>query len=362
MDEQLLPDLLRLRGSVVAASDEFFAAKENLIKPTAPIFVPDTYGAKGQVYDGWETRRRRGPGGTLPERSARDWVIVRLGVPGVVHSIVVDTSFFIGNYPQACSADACSVSGYPSFAEIAADTEATTWQEIVPRVLVTGDARHTFSVNAGRRFTHIRLNIFPDGGVARLHVHGEVVPDPALLEGLTFDLAALENGADLAASSDQNSFSAPRNLISPGLSRVMGEGWETRRRRRPGHEWLVIRLAGRGVIDLAEIDTSWYRGNQPDTASLQTLDAAPGASISHYSAWRDLLPPVPLLPDTPHRFRVTGSPATHVRLNIFPDGGVARLRLYGSLTDDGLAAVRRRWEETALYRRVASPETGGAER
>ena len=285
MDDQLLPDLLRLRGSVVAASDEFFAAKENLIKPTAPVFVPDTYGAKGQVYDGWETRRRRGPGGTLPERTARDWVIVRLGVPGVVRSIVVDTTFFTGNYPQACSADACSASGYPSFAEIAGDPEAADWKEIVPRVLVTGDARHAFKVNAERRFTHVRLNIFPDGGVARLHVHGEVVPDPALFEGLTFDLA--------------------------------------------------------------EIDTSWYRGNQPDTASLQALDATTGASLSDRSAWRDLLPPVRLLPDTPHRFRVTAAPATHVRLNIFPDGGVARLRLYGSLTEDGLAAMRRRWEETA---------------
>jgi len=150
----------------------------------------------------------------------------------------------------------------------------------------------------------------------------------------------------VVATNDQNFYAPPRNVISPGLSRVMHEGWETRRRRRPGHEWLVIRLAGQGVIDLAEIDTAWFRGNQPDLASLQTLDAAVGASPSDESAWRDLLPPVRLLPDTPHRFRVTSAPATHVRLNIFPDGGVARLRLYGSLTDDGLAAMRRRWEET----------------
>ena len=350
MDEQLLPDLLRLRGSVVAASDEFFAAKENLIKPDAPVFVPNTYGAKGQVYDGWETRRRRGPGGTLPARTARDWVIVRLGVPGVVRSIVVDTAFFTGNYPQACSADACSAIGYPTFEELAPDPGASTapdaWQEIVPRGLLTGDARHAFKVNSGRRCTHVRLNIFPDGGVARLHVHGEVVPDPAMLEGLTFDLAALENGADVAGRSDQY-YSSPRNLISPGLSRVMGEGWETRRRRKAGYEWLVIRLAGHGVIKLAEIDTSWYRGNQPDTASLQTLDASTGASLTDKSAWRELLPRVRLLPDTPHRFRVDGAPATHVRLNIFPDGGVARLRLYGALTDQGLAAAKRRWAKTA---------------
>jgi allantoicase len=348
MDEQLLPDLLRLRGSVVAASDEFFAAKENLIKPHPPVFVPETYDAKGQVYDGWETRRRRGPGGTLPDRAVRDWVIVRLGVPGVVRSIVVDTAFFTVNYPQACSADACSVSGYPSLEELTAGPVPGRWREIVPRALLTGDARHAFKVNSDRRSTHVRLNIFPDGGVARLHVHGEVVPDPALLEGLTVDLAALENGADIAARSDRF-YSSPRNVISPGLSRVMGEGWETRRRRKPGYEWLVVRLAGRGVIRLAEIDTSWFRGNQPDSAALQTIDAADPApgSLADEHAWRDLLPPVKLLPDTPHRFRVDGEPATHVRLNVFPDGGVARLRLYGSLTDDGLAAVRRRWEETA---------------
>src|SRR5580658_6907422 len=345
MNQQLLPDLLGLRGSVVAASDEFFAAKENLIKPDAPTFVPSTYGARGQVYDGWETRRRRGPGGTLPERTARDWVIVRLGVPGIVRSIVVDTAFFTGTYPQACSADACSVSGYPSAEELT----ASAWQEIVPRGLLTGDARHAFTVSCGRRFTHVRLNIFPDGGVARLHVHGEVVPDPAMLAGLTFDLAALENGADIADRSDQY-YSAPRNVISPGLSRVMGEGWETRRRRKPGHEWLVVRLAGRGVIDLAEIDTSRYRGNQPEAASLQVMDAGgdvTSAALAAGSGWRDLLPKVRLLPDTPHRLRVRGAPVTHVRLNIFPDGGVARLRLYGSLTEDGLAAVRRRWEATA---------------
>ena len=346
MDEQQLPDLLRLRGSVVTASDEFFAAKENLIRPDAPVFVPDTYDAKGQVYDGWETRRRRGPDGTLPERGARDWVIVRLGVPGVVRSIVVDTAFFTGNYPQACSADACSASGYPSPEELTADPGL--WREIVPRALVTGDARHAFKVSAGRRYTHVRLNIFPDGGVARLHVQGEVVPDPALLEGLTVDLAALENGADIAARSDQF-YSSPRHVISPGLSRVMGEGWETRRRRKPGYEWLVVRLAGRGVIHLAEIDTSWYRGNQPDSASLQIMDVDPaaGGSLADEHAWRDLLPRVRLLPDTPHRFRVDGGPATHVRLNIFPDGGVARLRLYGSLAEDGLAAIRRHWDETA---------------
>jgi allantoicase len=348
MDEQLLPDLLQLRGSVVAASDEFFAAKENLITPGAPTFAPHTFDVKGQVYDGWETRRRRGPGGSLPDPSVHDWVIVRLGAPGVIRSVMVDTAFFTGNYPQACSADACSAAGYASAEELTAGPGPGGWQEVVPRGLLTGDSRHAFSVSSGRRFSHVRLNIFPDGGVARLRVHGEVVPDPALVEGITVDLAALENGADIAACSDQF-YSSPRNAISPGLSRVMGEGWETRRRRGRGHEWLVVRLAGRGVIDLAEIDTSRYRGNQPEAASLQVMDV--GAEVTSgvleaEGGWHDLLPNVRLQPDTPHRFRLHGTPATHVRLNIFPDGGVARLRLYGSLTEDGLAAIRHRWEET----------------
>jgi allantoicase len=334
MDEHLHPDLLRLRGSVVAASDEFFAAKENLIKATAPTFLPHRFGAKGQVYDGWETQRRRGPGGALPDATARDWVIVRLGVPGVVRSLVVDTAFFTGNYPQACSADACSAAGYLS----AEDLASAEWEEILARSPLSGDSRHVFGVSARRRLTHLRLNIFPDGGVARLHVHGEAVADPSLLEGITVDLAALENGADVVACSDEF-YSSPRNAISPGLARVIGEGWETRRRRVPGHEWLVVRLAGQGCVNLAEIDTSGYRGNAPGAASLQEADGADGP-------WRDLLPRVELIPDTPHRFRVPGVPATHVRLNIFPDGGVARLRLYGSLTGDGLAAARHRWDET----------------
>ena len=349
MDEQLLPDLLQLRGSVVSASDEFFAAKENLITAAAPTFAPHTFDVKGQIYDGWETRRRRGPGGALPDHSVRDWVIARLGAPGVIRSVVVDTAFFTGNYPQGCSVDACTVTGYPPAEELDAGPGDGGWQEIVPRGLLTGDSRHFFAVSSWRRFTHVRLNIFPDGGVARLRVYGEVVPDPLLLAGITVDLAALENGGDIVACSDQF-YSSPRNAISPGLSRVMGEGWETRRRRDPGHEWLVVRLAGRGVIDLAEIDTSRYRGNQPEAASLQVMDAAADVTsdaLSDDSGWRDLLPKVRLLPDTPHRFRVDGTPATHVRLNIFPDGGVARLRLHGSLTDDGLAAVKRRWEETS---------------
>jgi len=342
-----LPDLASraLRGSVVAASDEFFAEKENLITPSPPSFTPHSYGHKGQVYDGWETRRRRGPGGALPPDGEHDWVIVRLGAPGVVHAVVVDTAFFTGNYPQSCSVEGCWAGGYR---DVVRDPPAE-WVPLVGRSPLTGDSRHVFEVRpaaSGRRFSHVRLRIYPDGGVARLRVHGVVACDPSLLEGLTFDLAALQTGADVVACSDRF-YSSPRNVISPGLARVMGEGWETRRRREPGNEWLVVRLAGSAVVSLAEIDTSGYIGNAPGSASLTGIDGSVWP-LSDQSAWFPLLPTTPLLPDTPHRFRLADSrPVTHVRLDVFPDGGIARLRLHGSLTSAGLEDVRRRWAATA---------------
>jgi len=342
-DSLALPDLASraLRGSVVAAGDEFFAEKENLISPEPPAFTPRTFGHKGQVYDGWETRRRRDPSGGLPAEDVFDWVIVRLGASGVVRAVVVDTAFFTGNYPASCSVDGACVAGYP------AALDSVSWVPLVARSPLSGDSRHVFPVASQRRFTHVRLVIYPDGGVARLRVHGEVVCDPSLVSGLTIDLAALENSGDVVACSDRF-YSAPRNVISPGLARVMGDGWETRRRRTPGNEWLVVRLTGSSVVSLAEIDTSGYIGNAPGAASLLGCDAASSGSLPEQRAWFPLLPRTSLLPDTPHRFRLASSrPVTHVRLDVFPDGGIARLRLHGSLTSSGLAEVRRRWDATA---------------
>jgi allantoicase len=372
-DPLALPDLAArsLRGSVIAASDEFFAEKENLINPGAPAFSPHTFGHKGQVYDGWETRRRRGSGRSLPADGEHDWVIVRLGAPGVVHAVVVDTAYFTGNFPQACSVEACWADGYPDPTAL----DSARWVEIVQRSPLKGDTPHVFEIppQARHRYSHVRLRIYPDGGVARLRVHGVVVPDPALLEGMTFDLAALENGGDVVACSDRF-YSSPRNAISPGLSRVMGEGWETRRRRSAGNEWLAVGFAGQAVVSLVEVDTSGYIGNAPGMAEVRgslfgggAPGGAPGAAAGGApsesadgptgetvtpddpSSWHPLLERTPLLPDTPHRFLVgPAAPCDLVRLDVFPDGGVARLRLYGTLTPEGLAQVRRRWAETAL--------------
>lgn len=307
-----LPDLaLRtLGGSVVAASDESFAEKESLIRPGRPGFQSETFGSKGQVYDGWETRRRREPG--------HDWAIVRLGLPGVIHGVVIDTAWFKGNYPPYASVEAAAVAGHPSPAEL----QAAEWTQIVPRTALRGDAEHHVEVGDPGRYTHVRLNMYPDGGIARLRVHGEVRPDLSVYDGLGLDLAALQNGGLVTACSNEF-YSSPNNVIAPGLARHQAEGWETARRRDEGNDWLVIRLAGRGVVRLAEIDTTNLLFNAPGAVSLTGLDGEREV---------ELLPRTRLQPDTAHRFRLGhAAPVTHVRVDIHPDGGLARVRLHGHL-------------------------------
>jgi allantoicase len=321
-----------LGGTVVATNDEFFAAADNLLVPAPPTFTPQTFGPKGQVYDGWETRRRREPGS--------DHAIVRLGAAGVVHVVVVDTAFFTGNYPPSAAVDGCALDGYPAAAELA----AAAWFPLVPRSPLAGDTRNVFPVNVPYRCTHVRLTIFPDGGVARLRVHGEVVPDPALLPDV-FDLAAAEYGGRVVACSDMF-YGAPQNLLAPGLARVMGEGWETARRRDDGNDWVLVRLAVPGTVDFADLDTSHFKGNAPARARLRGADARKG-DLADPDLWFDLLPETPLRPDTRHRFRTPATvSATHVRLDIHPDGGMARLRLTGHPDAESLEALTDRLAAT----------------
>jgi allantoicase len=326
----------RLGGSVVFANDEFFAEKENLIKPESPVFAPGDFGHKGKVYDGWETRRRREPG--------RDHAIVRLGCPGIVHGVIVDTAFFRGNYPPEISVEGVCVAGYCSPDELS----GLDWQPLVPRSPAAGDTANLYPVEDGRRWTHVRLTIYPDGGVARLRVHGEVVPDPAFLSG-TIDLAAIENGARVTGCSDAF-YSMPSNLLMPGLPRVMSDGWENARRRGPGNDYVQVRLAGAGVIRRAEIDTSYFVGNAPGWIVLSAAGDAEAADEPDPGgpAWRELLPRTPVQPDTRHRFAIGGTgEAAAVRLDVIPDGGLARLRVYGELTEAALAALAERWQSTA---------------
>ncbi|TIC89137.1 allantoicase [Nocardioides sp. GY 10113] len=318
-DFRNLPDLAAraLGGAVVHANDELFAEKENLIKP-GPAQRSDDFGHKGKVYDGWETRRRRTPGS--------DHAIVRLAVPGRVHGVVVDTAYFAGNYPPYVSVEGAVVDGYP-------DPEAIVgWFPLLEKVAVKGDCENAFGLSdeaAGRRITHVRLTIYPDGGVARFRVHGVAEPDPALLTG-TIDLAALENGGVVTGCSDAFYGSATQ-LLLPGRARSMGDGWENARRRDDGNDFVEVRLAGRGVVRRLELDTSYFVGNAPGWASV--TGRGPDGDV-------DLLPRTRLQPDTRHVFVVEGTagaatPVESVRLDVFPDGGMARLRVWGELVAAG---------------------------
>jgi allantoicase len=322
-----LPDLAgrRVGGNVAGASDELFAEKENLIKPEPPSFAAATFGHKGQIYDGWETRRRRSPG--------HDWAMVRLGLPGTVSGVVVDTAFFTGNYPPEISVEGCGVEGYPGPDELA----AADWLPLVERSPVAGDELNEFEVSADWRVTHVRLRIYPDGGVARLRVHGSPVPDPRLLRGGLMDIAALANGAQVTGCSNMF-YSSPANLISPGQARNMGEGWETARRRDDANDWVEIKLAAPGLIRLAELDTSHFIGNAPGWARLTGRRPGPGEPATA------LLPRTRLQPDTPHWFRLEGgTEVTGVRLDVYPDGGMARLRLPAELTAAARDRLGLRW-------------------
>ncbi len=321
-----LPDLAldEVGGAALSCNDEFFAEKENLLKPHAAEWKDHVYTDRGKWMDGWETRRRREPG--------YDWCVVRLGMPGVIHGVVIDTAWFRGNYPAEASLEGCELDDPLDLRALA----TATWTELLPKSALAGDSKNRFAIAHRGRITHLRLNIFPDGGVARLRVHGVVTPRPAQLAG-TIDLAALENGGWVESCSDMF-FGSRNNLIKPDRSRTMADGWETRRRRGPGHDWALVRLAGAGVIDRLEIDTSHFKGNAPGRCLVE------GRAGDGPDDWRTILA-TPLQPHTRHRFadelRRVG-PVSHLRLSVFPDGGVARMRAWGQLVTarpTGLAAL-----------------------
>jgi allantoicase len=316
------PDLASrtLGGTVMWTNDEFFAGAENLVTPGPAVHDTSAYGLRGKVYDGWETRRRRDRG--------HDEAIVRLGVPGIVRQVVVDTAHFAGNYPPFASLEGTCLLGYPTADEV----RGAPWTPLVPKAPLAGDRANVLAADGPDRLvTHVRLSVYPDGGVARLRVHGEVVPDPRRLGGRV-DLASTVHGGRIADCSNKF-YALPANVLAPGLAATTSDGWETARRRDDGNDWLIVALAAPGVLHDAVIDTSRFVGNAPGWAAL--TDADTGA---------ELLPRTPLLPDTEHRFRVrAAAPAANVRLDIYPDGGLSRLRLNGSVAPEAREAVARRW-------------------
>lgn len=317
----------RLGGSVLYATDDYFAEKENLLKPAKAIWKEHEYTDRGKWMDGWESRRKRVPG--------YDFAIIRLGLPGVIRGVIVDTAFFRGNYPDSCSIEGTSMRSDASVEALL----AAEWRELLPRSPLQGDSENHFAIDGKDAITHIRLNIFPDGGVARLRVHGEVVPEWRHVGGLgnEVDLAAAENGAEVLNCSDMF-FGPKHNLIMPGRAHNMSDGWETKRRRGPGYDWVIVKLATEGRVRRIEVDTNHFKGNYPDTASID--------GSTDGSNFVELLPRTKLQAHTRHFFideLLTDGPFTHVRVNVFPDGGVSRLRVWGVATQNGRrdAALRR---------------------
>jgi allantoicase len=316
----------RVGGRAVATNDDFFAPKSNLVKPDPAIFITGKFTSRGKWMDGWESRRRRTPG--------HDWCVVQLGLRGVVHGVNVDTRFFTGNFPSHCSIEALDDSSPIKPAVWSA--AGAPWTPVLAKSELRGDGDNLFAIANRQPWTHLRLNIFPDGGVARLRVYGEAAIDWTQLAkaGRVHDLASILNGGLVVAASDMH-FGARDNMIMPGRAKNMGDGWETRRRRGPGYDWAIVRLGAPSLLSRVEIDTNHFKGNYPDSASIDGC-LAPGASLEALTktAWQEVLPQTKLRPNQRHFFakeiqRI--GPVSHVRLNIYPDGGISRLRVYGTV-------------------------------
>jgi len=281
-----------------------------------PVFIPDRFDAHGKWMDGWESRRKRTAG--------HDYCMVRI-CPGVIRGVEIDTRHFTGNFPPAAMLEACRVDIEPD--------ENTVWTELVPRTDIEGDSRRLFKVDNDNTWSHIRLHIYPDGGIARLRVYGEPVKfQSATDRDQWVDLVSSEVGGGAVECNNMH-FGDMSNLLSTRPVANMGDGWETARRREPGNDWVVLKLGRKGRICRVEVDTAFFRGNYPARCSLKGGTPDTDANIADESVnWTEILPAVALGPDQLHIFESQLSDidnVTHVRLDIYPDGGVARLRLQG---------------------------------
>jgi allantoicase len=326
----------RVGGRAIAANDEFFASKSNLVKAEPAVFIPDKYTTRGKWMDGWESRRRRVPG--------HDWCIVALGMRGVIHGVNVDTSHFTGNFPSHCSIEAIDA---PRGIKPATHAiEGAPWTTILQKSALRGNGENLFAIADRRPWTHLRLSIYPDGGVARLRVYGEVEVDwhRVAPKGVV-DLASITNGGLFLAASDLH-YGTRGALIMPGRARNMGDGWETKRNRTPGHthDWAIVRLGHPGMISKIEIDTNHYKGNYPDRASLEGC-FAPTVHVDNLAAmpWETIIPEAKMSANRRHFFTskqlLHHGPFSHVRLNMFPDGGISRLRVHGTISPFTLEEV-----------------------
>lgn len=313
----------KLGGKALLCSDDFFAEKENLLKPGRGIFIADKYTERGKWMDGWESRRKR--------VSGNDWCIIQLATSGKIKGVDIDTNYFLGNHPPFASIDACNVSEKSNL-------ENVTWVEILSKSALQPGSQNFYEINSDEIYTHIRLNIYPDGGVARLKVYGEVFKNwKDVNKNEEIDLAAAINGAKSIVCNDMF-FSHMDNLIMPGRGINMGDGWETKRNRTPNNkDWVIVRLAHKGIIKKALIDTCHFKGNFPDSFYLEGCNISANDEVNILNnniQWETIIGNTKLQADHEHYFESEIESKhifSHVRLTILPDGGISRMRLWGTI-------------------------------
>ncbi|KYQ89571.1 allantoicase [Tieghemostelium lacteum] len=319
---ELLSD--KVGGRVLGCSDQWFAPCVNLIKHSAPIWDAEKFVDTGKWMDGWETKRHN---------PSFDWCVLKLGIPGTIVGIEIDTSYFTGNYPPYAQLESICVEGEPTLDQLLSDE--SRWNVVLQKSNLGSSCKQYFEPTTPvQKTTHLRFKIYPDGGVARLRVYGVAVRDWSLvIPGELVDLAAIENGGLVRDVSDQH-YGNKNNIIMPGRSVNMGDGWETKRRRVPGNEWLIVRLGLPGSIKRIEVDTNWFKGNFPTSCSIEAINHADDQNLNDSKDWKPILPNTPLIGHNRHYFQtqlVNNQDAqlyTHVRLQIYPDGGVSRFRVH----------------------------------
>ncbi len=319
---QILTNLAspKIGTKIIGVSDDFFGAASRMLDDKEPVFIKDKYDEHGKWMDGWESKRRRDGG--------NDWAILELGSPGIISEVNIDTSFFTGNFPPFASIEGLYSDKKP--------TKDSKWFEILSKSSLKGDSSNKFKIQSKSKINYIKLQIFPDGGVARLRLLGEVKLnwDSNNKNGL-IELSSLKLGGSIVAFNNAH-YGDVSALLSDGRGKTMGDGWETRRRREPGHDWIIIKLATEGLIKQIEIDTAHFKGNYPDQASVQVSNFDEGKNleeiINDSQNWSYILNKTKLRADNIHNYEIDNKSTegiTYVRLNIYPDGGVSRLRVFG---------------------------------
>lgn len=307
-------------GRAIEASDEFFAPKERLVRDESPVAEPNRVTDRGRWTDGWVTRRRREQG--------HEWAIVRLGLPGILRQVVVDTSHVTADIPEGISVEAAYFEDDPHIVDLI--RSRTRWSEVVTHSAISADDRNVFAVSLGTPVTHVRLVAYPDGGIARLRCLGEPVPRPGLFDRtVEVDLAAVAHGARVIDASHRAG--DPNVMLRRSDARTADDVWETPRRRGPGNDWAVVRLAGPGRLNRIVVDTSAVTGNLPAAVSVEGVEA-PGISTDDLwnADWIPMVEEVEVAPNRAHAFEdLPAIEVTHLRLNVHPDGAIARFRAFG---------------------------------